>query len=160
MLVHLRGSGSGVASHNTPAMLPDPNCTFRASFILEFSQRDFSANETKTHMLPESAVPAGWCPAQPISFVMFCHQFISSHTILFKILFYIGIQLINNVTASDGQQRDSAIHIQVSILPQTPLPSRLPPNIEQSSLCYTVGACWLSILNIAGCTFRLGHGLS
>ena len=27
--------------------------------------------------------------------------------------------------------------------------SRLPQNIEQSSLCYTVGSCWLSILNIA-----------
>ena len=32
-------------------------------------------------------------------------------------------------------------------LPQTPLPSRLLHNIEQSSLCYTVGPCWLSILN-------------
>ena len=29
------------------------------------------------------------------------------------------------------------------ILPQTPLPSRLPRNMEQSSLCYTVGPCWL-----------------
>ena len=37
----------------------------------------------------------------------------------------------------------------VSILPQTPLTSRLPHNIEQSSLCYRVGPCWLSILNIA-----------
>ena len=50
------------------------------------------------------------------------------------------------------QQRDSAVHIQVSILPQTPLPSRLPHNIEQSSMCYTVGPYWLSILNIAVCT--------
>ena len=32
------------------------------------------------------------------------------------------------------QQRDSAIHIYVIILPQTPLPSRLPHNIEQSSM--------------------------
>ena len=39
---------------------------------------------------------------------------------------------------SDGQQRDSTIHIHVSILPQTPLPSRLPHNIKQISLCYTV----------------------
>ena len=38
----------------------------------------------------------------------------------------------------DIQQRDSAIHIYVSVLPQTPLQSRLPHNIEQSSLCYTV----------------------
>ena len=37
------------------------------------------------------------------------------------------------MTVSDGQQRDSAIHIHVSILLQTPLPSRLPHNTEQSS---------------------------
>ena len=40
------------------------------------------------------------------------------------------------------------MHIHVSILPQTPLPSRLPHNIEQSSLCCTVGPCWLPMLNI------------
>ena len=49
---------------------------------------------------------------------------------------------------SGGQQRDSIIHIQVSILPQTPLLSRLPCNIELSSLGYTVCSCWLSILNV------------
>ena len=55
-------------------------------------------------------------------------------------LFYVGVQSINNVVIiSGGQQRDSVIHINVSILPQTPLPSRLPHNFEQSSLCYTVG---------------------
>ena len=68
------------------------------------------------------------------------------------------------VIISGEQQRDSAIHIHVSILPktlhsaihihvsslpQTLLPFRLPHNIEQSSMCYTVGSCWLSILNIA-----------
>ena len=37
---------------------------------------------------------------------------------------------------SGGQQKDSAIHIHVSIFPQTPFPSRLPHNIEQSSLGY------------------------
>ena len=37
------------------------------------------------------------------------------------------------------QGNDSALHIHVSILPQTPLPSRLPHNIEQSFLRYTVG---------------------
>ena len=46
---------------------------------------------------------------------------------------------MNNVVVSGRQQRDSAIHIHVSILPQTPFPSRLPHNIEQSSLCYTEG---------------------
>ena len=42
------------------------------------------------------------------------------------------------------------LRIHASILPQTRLPSRLPHNTEQSSLCYTVG--WLSILNTAVCT--------
>ena len=44
---------------------------------------------------------------------------------------------------------DSVIHVHVSILPQIALPPSLPHHIEQSSLCYTVGPCWLSILNIA-----------
>ena len=35
--------------------------------------------------------------------------------------------------------------------PQTPLPSRLPYKIEQSSLFYTVRPYWLSILNTAVC---------
>ena len=72
---------------------------------------------------------------------------------LFNFLFYIGVWQINNVVIISGaQQSDSVIHIRVSILPQTPLPCRLPHNTEQSSLCYTVGPCWLSILNIAVCT--------
>ena len=59
-------------------------------------------------------------------------------------------QLTNNVVRVSGRQKkDSAIHIHVSILPQTPLPPRLPNNIKQSSLCYTVAPCWLTILNIA-----------
>ena len=39
---------------------------------------------------------------------------------------------------SGGQQRDPAIDAHVSVLPQTPLPSRLPHNIKRISLCYTV----------------------
>ena len=42
--------------------------------------------------------------------------------------------------------------IKVSILPQIPLPSKLRHNFEQSSICYTVVPCWLSILNIIECT--------
>ena len=53
---------------------------------------------------------------------------------------------------SGEQQRDSAVHTHVSILPQTPLSSRLPHNIEQSFMCYAVSPCSLSILNIAVCT--------
>ena len=53
---------------------------------------------------------------------------------------------------SGVQQSDSVIHIHVSILFQIRFPFRLLHNIDQSSLCYAVGPCWLSILNIAVCT--------
>ena len=63
--------------------------------------------------------------------------------------------MINNVVLVSGvQQSDSVIHIYVSILFQILFPFRLLYNIEQSFLCYTVGPCWLSILDIAVCTCR------
>ena len=40
--------------------------------------------------------------------------------IYFKFLFCIGVQTINNVIVLGEMQRDSTIHIHVSILPQTP----------------------------------------
>ena len=52
---------------------------------------------------------------------------------------------------SGEQWRDLAIHTRVSILLQTPLLSRPAQSIEQSSMCYTTGSCWLSILSIAEC---------
>ena len=61
--------------------------------------------------------------------------------------------MINNVVIVSGvQQSDSVVHVHVSILFQILFPVRLLHNIEQSSLCSTVGPCWLSILNIAVCT--------
>ena len=46
-------------------------------------------------------------------------------------LVFMGVYLINNVViVSGGQLSNSAIHIHVSILPQTPLPSRLPHVME------------------------------
>ena len=40
---------------------------------------------------------------------------------IFLFLFYTGVQMINTVViVSSGQERDSAIHIHVSILLQTP----------------------------------------
>ena len=58
--------------------------------------------------------------------------------------------MINNVVLVSGvQQSDSVIHIHVSILFRILFPFRLLQNIEPSSLSYTVGPCWLSILNIA-----------
>ena len=67
---------------------------------------------------------------------------------LLNFLFCIGVYLINYVIVLGEQRRDSArelIHIHVSILPQTPFPSRLPQNVEQSSLCYKVSRSLLVI---------------
>ena len=69
-----------------------------------------------------------------------------------KIVFYIGIYLINNVVLVPGiQQSDSVIHIHVSILFQSLSPFRLLQSIEQSSLLYR-DTCWISILNTTVCT--------
>ena len=66
----------------------------------------------------------------------------------FKVSYFVFFKFCIEVfqVNSKGTQRYT------SILPQTPLPSRLPHNIEQSSLCYAVGPCWLPILNIAVCS--------
>ena len=49
--------------------------------------------------------------------------------------FFTTVPPINNAVVVLGEEwRDSATHTHVSILPQTPLPSRLPHNIEQNSL--------------------------
>ena len=65
----------------------------------------------------------------------------------------------NVVIVSSEQRRGSAIQIHASVLPQTPLPSRLPHNSELRSMCWTVAPCWLSILNTAsrGYGFSSGH---
>ena len=60
---------------------------------------------------------------------------------------------------SGERWRDSAIHTRVSILPHAPLPSRLPHDIEQKSLCYAAGPCWLSILDRAVWTCPLEWGV-
>ena len=61
--------------------------------------------------------------------------------------------MINNVVLVSGvHQSDSVIHVHVSVFFQIHFSFRLLQNIEQSSLCYTVGPCWLSVLNIAACT--------
>ena len=52
---------------------------------------------------------------------------------------------------SGVQQSDSVIQAHVSIFFQILFPFRLLHNIEQSSLCYTVGPCWLSILILFIC---------
>ena len=56
------------------------------------------------------------------------------------------------VLVLDVQQSDSVIHIHISILFQILYPIGLLQNVEPSSLCYIVGPCWSSVLNIAVCT--------
>ena len=59
--------------------------------------------------------------------------------LLFKTFYFVLMysQLPSNVVVvSSEQQRDSAIHIHVSILPKTSLPSRLSHNTEPSSMLY------------------------
>ena len=61
--------------------------------------------------------------------------------------------MINNVVIVSGlQQSDSIIYIHTSTSFQILFPLRLSHYIEQSTLCYTVGPCWLAIINIAVCT--------
>ena len=55
-----------------------------------------------------------------------------------NLYFMFKYDQLTMLIVSGGQQRDSAIDVHVSILPQTPLPSRLPHNIKWISLCYTV----------------------
>ena len=54
--------------------------------------------------------------------------------------------ITNVVLVSRVQQSDSVTHLHVYILLQILFPLKLLQNIEQSSLCYTVGPCWLSII--------------
>ena len=65
--------------------------------------------------------------------------------------FYFILQYSSQCCVSGVQHSDSVIHLHVSILFQILFPFRLLQNIEQRSLCYTVGPCWLSILNIVVC---------
>ena len=66
--------------------------------------------------------------------------------------FLTGVQLSYNVVlVSDVQQVDSVIHICLLILFQILFSHGLSQSIEQSSLCYTVGPCWLSVLCAAAC---------
>ena len=66
------------------------------------------------------------------SFFFCCDQHLIFLFICLTFYFLTGVQTINNVIVLGEQQRDSAIHIHGSILPQTPLPSRLPHNNKRS----------------------------
>ena len=78
--------------------------------------------------------------------LIFCSM---CYTLCPLILFFIDVQLIYNVVFISGvQQSDSVVHTFISVF-QIPSPYRLLQNTEQSSLGYTGGPCWLSILQIA-----------
>ena len=66
--------------------------------------------------------------------------------------FYWSIVDLQCCFSSGVQQSESVIHIHISTLFQILFPYRSLQSIGQSSLCYTAGPCWLSILNIAVCT--------
>ena len=91
----------------------------------------------------------------PFNHLILCHPLLLLPSIFPSIGVFSNVldySWINNVAIVSGeQQRDSAVHIHGSILPHIPLPSRLPDNTGQSSLCYTAGPCWLCILNTAVC---------
>ena len=99
--------------------------------------------KSKVHFIPRAFITSSSLEIQILE-----HNFFKSFYFVFGYSW-----LINNAVIVTGEQpKDSVIHMHVSVLPQTPVPSRLPHNIEQSSLCYTIGPCWLSILKIAECT--------
>ena len=61
--------------------------------------------------------------------------------------------MINSVVLVSGiKQSEIVIHTHAPILLHILFLFRLLHNIEQSSLCYTVGLCWLSTLNVAAHT--------
>ena len=66
--------------------------------------------------------------------------------------------LSNVVLVSGVQQSHSVLHIHVPILFQILFPLWLLQNVEQSSLCYIVGPCWLPILNIVKGDFQSALG--
>jgi len=86
-----------------------------------------------------------------VSIHVFCHLKV------LKTLFFIGVWLINSAVLVSGvQQRDSVMHVHVPALFQIlSHVDRLLQSTEQSSLCYAVGPCWLSIdiLNRVVCEY-------
>ena len=67
-------------------------------------------------------------------------------------LFYIGVQLIYNfLLVSSVQKSGSVIHLRIPFLSRVLFPYWLLQNIDQNSLCYTVGPCSLS--NIYWCVY-------
>ena len=94
------------------------------------------------HLLPVShhpAVPDSWKPEHSSE-----HRDVSLKKAFYFILEYSRLTSCGSFRGTaKGFSHTYTCH--VSILSQTFLPSRMACNIEQSSMCYTVGPCWLSI---------------
>ena len=67
-------------------------------------------------------------------------------------LYFLVFIFFWSIVTPKLQQSDSDIHIHVSVLFQIIFSFGLLQNIEQRFLCYTIGSCWLIILNIAVCS--------
>ena len=150
-----RGKGAQ-ASHRTCGLYFSPKVQRPHSFQISVGHRTLTHQAPFLFWLWDLQLMTKW-PAQVLCSPHLSGQLtpkskavyllLGGPSLYFNFLFCIRVQLINNAVIVSGEQwRDSAIPIHVSILPQTPLPSRLPHNTEQSSMCYTVGPCWLSIL--------------
>ena len=141
---------------------PGKNTGVGCHFLLQCMKVKSESEVTQSHptlcdpmdcSLPGSAVH-GIFQARVLEWVAIAFSNLIFTPRLFLFLLFIYLILIklfilywtmankNIVIVSGEQRRDSAIHIDVSIPHQTPLPSRVPHNIEQSSLCYTVDPCW------------------
>ena len=141
---------------------PGKNTGVGCHFLLQCMKVKSESEVTQSHptlcdpmdcSLPGSAVH-GIFQARVLEWVAIAFSDLIFTPRLFLFLLFIYLILIklfilywtmankNIVIVSGEQRRDSAIHIHVSIPHQTPLPSRVPHNIEQSSLCYTVDPCW------------------
>ena len=115
-------------------------CTFHWCIIAEvhlFPTYGFKSLHIKRYLWAYLDVMINW-------FISYC----------FNILIYIGLLPINNIViVSGGQQRDSTnTYMWIHSRSNTPH-IHGAQSIGQSSLCYTVGPCWLSILNTAVCTW-------
>ena len=85
----------------------------------------------------------------PVSEIGVFVHLVFGFNLLLLIFGLYWVELINSVLLVSGtQQSKSVIHIHVSIL-QLFFLFRFLQSIEQSSLCYTIGPFWLSILNRA-----------
>ena len=70
------------------------------------------------------------------------------HTFILFLNFILYWSINHVILVSGIQQSDSIILIHVAILSKILFLCRLLQSIEQSSLCYILGPCWLSVLNL------------